>query len=70
MDYFSLQLLKEYTLLKKSMFVCNWTKDLQAIIDNLALVWQKYFFPCILIICGMTFELEYLGEFKFILEII
>jgi hypothetical protein len=50
------------------MYVCNWTKDLQGIIDYLALACQKKFFLRILIIRGMTFEFKYLGEFKFILE--
>ncbi len=36
-------------LLEKSMHVCNWTKDLQGIINYLVLAWQKNFFPHILI---------------------
>jgi hypothetical protein len=50
------------------MYVCNWTENLQVIIDYLALARQKSFLPHILIIRGMTFEFEYLGEFKFIFE--
>ncbi len=52
------------------MYVCNWTENLQGIIDYLALAWQKNFFPRILItgIRGMTFEFEYLSEFEFIFE--
>jgi hypothetical protein len=49
------------------MYVCNWTENLQGIIDYLALAWQKNFLPRILIICGMTFEFD-LGEFEFIFE--
>ncbi len=45
------------------MYVCNWTKNLQGIIDYLVLAWQKNFLPRIL-----TFEFEYLGEFEFIFE--
>ncbi len=67
MELFSLQLLKGYYL-KKSMYVCIWTKELQGLIDYLALAWQKYFFPRILIIYGMTLEFKNLGEFEFILE--
>ncbi len=67
MELLSLQLLKGYYF-KKSMYVCNWTKDLQGIIGYLAIVWQKNFFPRILILHGMTFEFEYLGEFKFIFK--
>ncbi len=37
-------------------------------IDYLALAWQNNFFPRILIIRGMTFKFEYLGEFEFIFE--
>ncbi len=44
------------------MYVCNWTENLQVTIDYLALR-QKSFLPRILIIRGMTFEFEYLGEF-------
>jgi hypothetical protein len=47
------------------MYVCNWTKNLQGIINNLALAGQKNFLPRILIIRGMTFEFEYLVEFEF-----
>jgi hypothetical protein len=50
------------------MYVCNWTENLQGILDYLALARQKNFFPRILIIRGMTFEFEYLGEFEFIFE--
>ncbi len=50
------------------MYVCNWTENLQGIIDYLALAGQKNCFPHILIIRGMTIEFEYLGEFKFIFE--
>jgi hypothetical protein len=50
------------------MNVCNWTKDLKGILNYLALARQNNFFPRILIICGMTFELEYLGDFEFIFE--
>jgi hypothetical protein len=50
------------------MYVCNWTENLQGIIDYLALAWQKNFFPRILIMRGMTFEFKCLGEFKFIFE--
>ncbi len=32
------------------------------------LAWKNNFFPRILIIRGMTFEFEYLGEFEFIFE--
>jgi hypothetical protein len=53
---------------KKSMCVCNWTEDLQGIIDHLALAWQKNFFPRILIIHGMTFQFKYFGEFEFLFE--
>jgi hypothetical protein len=37
-------------------------------IDYLALAWQNKFFPRILIIRGMTFKFEYLGEFEFIFK--
>ncbi len=50
------------------MYVCNWTENLQGILDYLALARQKNFFPRILIIHGMNFEFEYLGEFEFIFE--
>jgi hypothetical protein len=50
------------------MYVCNWTENLQGIINYLALAWQKNFLPRILIIRGITFEFEYLGEFEFIFE--
>jgi hypothetical protein len=50
------------------MYVCKWTEELQGIIDYLALAWQNNFFPRILIIRGMTFKFEYLGEFEFIFE--
>jgi hypothetical protein len=50
------------------MYVCNWPENLQGIIDYLALAWQKNVFPRILIIRGLTFEFEYLGEFEFIFE--
>ncbi len=66
-ESFSSQLLKGYYL-KKSMYVCKWTEELQGMIDYLALEWQNNFFPCILVICGMTFKFEYLGEFKFIFK--
>jgi hypothetical protein len=62
MELFVLQLLKGYYF-EKSMYVCNWNKNLQGIINYLALVWQKNFFPRVLIICRMTFKFEYLGEF-------
>ncbi len=42
-ELFSLQLLKGYYF-KKSMYVCNWTENLQGIIDYLALAWQKISF--------------------------
>jgi hypothetical protein len=45
-----------------------WTDELQGMIDNLAKEWQNNFFPRILIISGMTFKFEYLGEFEFIFE--
>jgi hypothetical protein len=48
--------------------VCKWTEELQGMIDYLALAWQNNFFPHILIICGMTFKFEYLGEYEFIFE--
>jgi hypothetical protein len=38
-----LQLLKGYWF-KKSMYVCNWTKDLQGIINYFTLAWQKIYF--------------------------
>ncbi len=66
-ELFSFQLLKEYYF-KKSMYFCNWTEDLKGIINYLALAWQNNFFPRILIIRGMTFIFEYLGEFEFIFE--
>jgi hypothetical protein len=50
------------------MYVCKWTEELQGMIDYLALAWQNNFFPRILIIGGMTFKFEYLGEFEFIFE--
>ncbi len=50
------------------MYVCQWTEELQGMIDYLALAWQNNFFPRILTIRGMTFKFEYLGEFKFIFE--
>jgi hypothetical protein len=50
------------------MYVCTWTEDLKGIINYLALVGQNNFFPRILIIRGMTFEFEYLGDFEFIFE--
>ncbi len=50
------------------MYVCNWTEDLKGIINYLALARENNFFPRILIIRGMTFELEYLGDFEFISE--
>jgi hypothetical protein len=50
------------------MYVCKWTEELQGMIDYLALAWQNYFFPRILIIRGMTFKFEYLGEFEFIFK--
>ncbi len=50
------------------MYVCNWTEDLKGIINYLALAWQNNFFPRILIIRGMTFEFEYLGDFEFKVE--
>jgi hypothetical protein len=50
------------------MYVCNWTEDLKGMINYLALARQNTFFPCILIIRGMTFEFEYLGDFEFIFE--
>ncbi len=62
-----LQLLKGYYF-KLSMYVCNWTNDLQGIIYYLALAGQKNFFSCILVICRLTLLLKYLGNFKFILE--
>jgi hypothetical protein len=68
-ELFSSHLLKGYYF-QKSMCMCNWTEDLQGIIDYLALAWQNNFFPNILIIRGMTFEFEYLGEFELIFEII
>ncbi len=55
-------------LFKKSMYVCKWTEELQGMVDYLALAWQNNFFPRILIIRGMTFKFEYLGEFEFIFE--
>jgi hypothetical protein len=50
------------------MYVCNWTEDLKGIINYLALARQNNFFPRILIIRGMTFKFEYLGDFEFIFE--
>jgi hypothetical protein len=50
------------------MYVCNWTEDLKGIINYLALARQNNFFLRILIIRGMTFEFEYLGDFEFIFE--
>ncbi len=50
------------------MYVCNWTEGLKGIINFLALAQQNNFFPRILIIRGMTFEFEYLGDFEFIFE--
>ncbi len=50
------------------MYVCNWTEDLKGIVNYLALARQNNFFPRILIIRGMTFEFEYLGDFEFIFE--
>jgi hypothetical protein len=50
------------------MYVCNWTEDLNGIINYLALARQNNFFLRILIIRGMTFEFDYLGEFEFIFE--
>ncbi len=50
------------------MYVFNWTEDLNGIINYLALARQNHFFPRILIIRGMTFKFEYLGEFKFIFK--
>ncbi len=50
------------------MYVRKWTKELQGMIDYLALAWQNNFFPCILIIRRMTFKFEYLGKFEFIFE--
>jgi hypothetical protein len=41
------------------MYVCNWTEDLNGIINYLALARQNNF---------LTFEFEYLGEFEFIFE--
>jgi hypothetical protein len=67
MELFSSQLLKGHYF-KKRMYVCNWTKDSQGIIDYLGLVLQKNFFLSIMTIHGMTFEFGYLGEFKFIFE--
>jgi hypothetical protein len=66
-ESFSLQLLKGYYF-KKSMYVCKWTEELQGMIDYLALARPSNFFPRILIIRGMTFKFEYLGEFEFIFE--
>jgi hypothetical protein len=45
-----------------------WTEQLQGVIDYLALAWQNNFFLRILIIRGMTFKFEYLGEFEFIFK--
>jgi hypothetical protein len=50
------------------MYVCNWTEDLKGIINYLALARQNNFFPRFLIIRGMTFEFEYLGDFEYIFE--
>ncbi len=50
------------------MYVCNWTEDLKGIINSLALARQNNFFPRILMIRGMTFEFEYLGDIEFIFE--
>jgi hypothetical protein len=61
MELFSLQLLKGYYF-KKSMYVCNWTKDLQGIMDYLAPALQKNVFSCILVLRGMTFEFENLRK--------
>jgi hypothetical protein len=66
-ESFSLQLLKGYYS-KKCMYVRKWTEEPQGMINYLALAWQNNFFPRILIIRGMTFKFEYLGEFEFIFE--
>jgi hypothetical protein len=50
------------------MCVCNWTEDLQGIINYLALACQNNFFPHIVIIRGMTFEFEYIGKIELIFE--
>jgi hypothetical protein len=51
------------------MYVCNRTKDPQGIIDfGSTVALQKYFFPRSLILRGMSFEFECLGEFEFIFE--
>ncbi len=48
-ELFSLQLSKGYYF-EKSICVCNWAKDLQGIINYLALAWQNNIFPRILIV--------------------
>ena len=50
------------------MYVCKWTEELQGMINYLAQARQNNFFSRILVIRGMTFKFEYLGEFEFIFE--
>ncbi len=63
LNYFILAF-KGIPLFKKSMYgyVCNWTEDLQGIIDYMALAWQKNLFLRFLIIH------EHFGAFKFIFQ--
>jgi hypothetical protein len=66
--YFPFTAFKGTYLKKNNLYMCNWIKDPQGIIDYLRLVLQKKFFPGCLVISRMTFEFKYLGEFEFILK--